>query len=161
MWMNIAKTFIKAENYLIVTFTSQLHSAIIANLHRLKAPDHIRFKLAVVAMLLLMSGVEPNPGPIVAVASLNANSIVRKGPLIRAVVETHLLDLLAVCETWVADDDPDAVKLDAVPAGFRVTHQPRSTATVNKRDGGLCVIHRDSLIVKQHPLQQRLRCRTF
>jgi hypothetical protein len=121
----------------------------------------VSYSSAVVAMLLLMSGVESNPGPIVAVASLNANSIVRKGPLIRDVVETHQLDLLAVCETWIADDDPDAVKLDAVPAGFRVTHQPRPTATINKRGGGLCVIHRDSLIVKQHPLQQRLRCRTF
>src|SRR5258706_5803962 len=84
---------------------------------------------SVVALMLLISGVESNPGPSVFVGSLNARSIVQKGPLIQDLIMSHRLDALAVCESWIVRDDSHAVKFDAVSPGFRVLHVSRSTAT--------------------------------
>jgi len=43
------------------------------------------------AMLLLMSGVEANPGPSFSFGFLNSRSIVNKGPLIIELIDTHQL----------------------------------------------------------------------
>ena len=110
------------------------------------------------SLLLILSGtVEANPGPsCVGFGFVNGHSIVNKGPLIIDLIESHMptLDLLAVCETWIVDDDPNAVKLDCLPTSFRVIHRPRPTATKTTRGGGLCVIYRDSLAVRIHPRQR-------
>jgi hypothetical protein len=116
---------------------------------------------SVVALLLLISGIEPNPGPQTFIGSLNARSIVQRGPLIQDLVMSHNLDALAVCESWIVGDDPDAVKFDVVPSGFRVHHVPRLTATRRSRGGGLCFIHRDTINVKPHPLQLIVRYISF
>jgi Reverse transcriptase (RNA-dependent DNA polymerase)/Endonuclease-reverse transcriptase len=116
---------------------------------------------SVVAMLLLISGIESNPGPQTFIGSLNARSIVQRGPLIQDLITSHNLDALAVCESWIVADDPDAVKYDAVPSGFRIHHVPRSTATRRSRGGGLCFIHRDTLYVKPHPIQRTVRYTSF
>ena len=47
-----------------------------------------------------MSGIEPNKG---------ACSLLL------------IIDLINVSETWIINDDPDAVKLDSASAGYRVT----------------------------------------
>ena len=73
---------------------------------------------SLVALLLLLSGIESNPGPEVRMGSLNARSVVRKGPLIQELITSHRLDALAICETWICKDDPDAINLDSVPYGF-------------------------------------------
>ena len=114
-----------------------------------------------VALLLLMSGVEPNPGPQFHMGMLNAHSVVRKGPLIQEMITSHRLDALAICETWISADDPDAIKLDSAPVGFSVTHVPRPSVTHRNRGGGLCFIYRDELTVKQHPLQRSMKLQTF
>ena len=53
---------------------------------------------------------------------LNAQSIVRKGALVLDIIDSHRLDELAICETYIVDEDPDTIKLDAVPVGFKVLH---------------------------------------
>jgi hypothetical protein len=73
---------------------------------------------SVVALLLLISGIESNPGPQMFIGSLNARSVVQRNPLIEDFIISHNLVYLAVCESWIVGDDPDALKFDAVPSGF-------------------------------------------
>ena len=104
-----------------------------------------------VALLLLLGGVETNPGPSAAdaqtgvtVGLLNARSAVHKAALIHDVVADRSLDVLALTETWITSDAPDAVRLDTAPPGFQVLHQPRGSST-DKRGGGVAIIHRDAI----------------
>ena len=50
---------------------------------------------------------------------INAHSIVRKGSLIFDIIDSHQLDALAICESFVVNDDPEVIKMDAVPTGFK------------------------------------------
>ena len=103
---------------------------------------------SLVALLLLLAGVEPNPGPSIKCGLINNRSIVRKGPLIQDLIETNDLDLLAVTETLIVNDDPNAIKLDSVPIGYQVVRVPRPHATRHSRVGGLCIIYSDLMQVK-------------
>ena len=110
---------------------------------------------ALTAVLLVIAGIETNPGPAaVKMGLLNARSMVNKGSLVQDIIVSHNLDVLDVTETWITRDDPEAVKLDAVPADYVIIHLPRPTATVRSRGGGVCIIHRNTIAVKRHPLQQ-------
>ena len=113
---------------------------------------------SLVALLLIISGnIESNPGPEIRFGSLNAHSVVLRGPLIQDLIGTHRPQALAVCESWIVNDDTDTTKLDCVPDGFRVVHLPRLTATHNSRGGGLCFVHHSSLTAKPHPLHHSLQ----
>ena len=126
---------------------------------------HYSPKAIYISLLLLLGGIESNPGPsagsAIAMGCLNAHSIVRKGSLILDIIESHQIDALAICESFVVDEDPEAIKMAAAPTGFKVLHVPRPSATVRNRGGGLCFIHRESIVVKSHPLQQSLRYTSF
>jgi len=107
-----------------------------------------------VAMILLLGGIETNPGPAastarsgVAFGLLNARSVVHKAALIHDVIADHQLDVLTLTETWITSDAPDAIKLDVAPPGFQVTHQPRGSST-DKRGGGIAIIHRDNIVAR-------------
>ena len=101
----------------------------------------------IVALLLLLGGVECNPGPSASPSSsvglLNARSACNKAPLIHDVIIDNRLDILILTETWIPSDAPDAVKLDVAPPGYAVVHRHRAAST-ERRGGGLAVIHRDS-----------------
>ena len=56
----------------------------------------------------------------------------------------HRLDVVAVTETWMLSDDPDAVKQDIAPAGYHVLHACRGSSANSHRGGGVAIIHRDS-----------------
>jgi len=80
-----------------------------------------------VTLLLLHAGVEVNPGPSavtplngVDLGLLNACAAVHKVALIHDIVADRSLDVLAMTETWITLDEPDAVKLDIAPRGFQV-----------------------------------------
>src|SRR5208282_4233948 len=88
-------------------------------------------------------------------------SIVQKGSLMIDLISTHQIDVLAVCETFIVNNDQPAIKLDCLPPGYRVVHLPRPTATRYARGGGLCVIHRDTLSVKNHPLHRAGQYESF
>ena len=115
------------------------------------------------AVLLVIAGIETNRGPAAAVKMglLNARSMVNKGSLVQDIIVSQNLDVLAVTETWITRDDPDAVKLDAAPADYIISHLPRPTATLRSRGGGVCIIHRNTIAVKRHPLQQSLHYQSF
>ena len=77
---------------------------------------------AMIALLLLIDNVEPNPGPqsqaVINFGLISVRSAVNKAVLIHDVMSDYHLDLAAVTETWTFSDEPDAV----APAGFRVLH---------------------------------------
>ena len=106
-----------------------------------------------VALLLLAGGIESNPGPASSGTSgiefglLNARSAVHKAALIHDVIADCKLDVLALTETWVTSDAPDAIKLDVALPGYQVIHQPRGSSS-DKRGGGVAIVHRDSITVR-------------
>ena len=74
-----------------------------------------------IALLLLLSGVESNPGPIHA-GFWNVRSAVNKAALLHDNIEVNKLDSLSLCETWIVEEDSDAIKLDVAPPGYSVLH---------------------------------------
>jgi hypothetical protein len=111
-------------------------------------PHHSRSS-ALIALLLLISNVEPNPGPqrqsAINFGLMNVRSAVHKAALIHDVIRDHHLDLIAVTETWMFSDEPDAVARDIAPDGFRVLHACRGKSTDTHRGGGIAIIHRESI----------------
>jgi len=65
---------------------------------------------------------------------------------IHDVIADLRLDVLALTETWITSDAPDAVKLDVhvAPPGYSVVHRARGTST-DKGGGGIALIHRGSI----------------
>jgi exonuclease III len=97
-----------------------------------------------VAFLLL--SIESNPGPPLSVnfGVFNAGGAASKGETIQDLICDHRLDVLAVSETWIRDDAPDAIKLDMVPPNFAVlhAHHPCAVGAERARHGGrLAFIH--------------------
>jgi hypothetical protein len=64
---------------------------------------------SLVALLLIMAGVHQNPGPAITMGVFNADSTVHKGPLLHDLIDTHRLDALAICESLIVHDDPEAI----------------------------------------------------
>ena len=109
-----------------------------------------------VTILLLVAGIEPNPGPPSARSTrslrfgcLNTRSAVNKAALIHDTISDFSLDMFALTEMWVVENDPNAVKLDLAPEGFSVAHVHRDSAIPRNRGGGLALIHRDSIRVRR------------
>ena len=108
-----------------------------------------------VSLLLLLGGVETNPGPVTATVRtasrsdalslglLNVRSARHKAAVIHDVIDDHRLDVLAMTETWIPSDAPDAVKLDVAPPGYNVVHRHRGSSA-DKRGGGVALIHRET-----------------
>jgi len=95
--------------------------------------------------------------------------MVNKGSLVQDII------VLAITETWITPDDPDAVKLDTAPADYIIIQLPHPTATVRSRGGVVFIIHQNTykkiyiqiyiapktvrtnlIAVRRHPLQQSL-----
>ena len=110
-------------------------------------------KACLITILLLISGVESNPGPSnqhVNMGLINAWSIVNKTALIHDAISDHDLDLLAITETFVYEDSPDMFKRDAAPEGYSILHEHRRQmpGAGSPRGGGIAIIHRDSIEMK-------------
>ena len=105
------------------------------------------------ALLLLLGGVQLNPGPTISARStprdalslgvLNVRSARRKAALIHDVIDDHRLDALALRKTWIPSDAPDAVKLDVCPPGYQVLHRHRGTS--DQRGRGVALVYRDTI----------------
>ena len=66
-------------------------------------------KRVFVALLLFMSGIEPNPEPAVLKSNLgliNARFIANKTALLYDLIKDFKIDILAVTETWVYENSP-------------------------------------------------------
>ena len=92
-----------------------------------------------VSILLLIAGVESNPGPsarkmqrpILRFGLFNVRSSVKKAASIHTLLAHDDLDVLALTETWSRVDDAEAVKLDIAPSGYAVHHVPRTLISVH------------------------------
>ena len=122
-----------------------------------------------VSILLLVAGLEPNPGPPTAAAGIdrrirfglfNARSAVRKAAFVRDVIADHALDVIAVTESWMRSDDPGAITLDIVPPDYCVIHAFRDSALDGgsdgqpsvddgSRGGGIALVYRPSIKATQ------------
>ena len=108
-----------------------------------------RFNLCIL-LLLIIGGVEVNPGPSSSVnltfGMLNTRSVVNKAPLLHSLIADHDLSLLALTETWIETDDPTVFKNDPAPPGYQITHVPRENPD-QARGSGLAIDYRDSINV--------------
>ena len=76
----------------------------------------------------------------IAFLRLNASSATSKCALIAHLIRDNKLDVLAVCESWVPDDAPDAIKHDLAPPNYSVLHVHRPMINDRRRRGGLAFI---------------------
>jgi len=130
-----------------------------------------------IALLLLTAGVETNPGPGVSsntrsavnqqrstirLGSLNAGGATTKAAIIDDLIRDNRLDILAVCESWILDDAPNAIKHDIAPDNYSVLHVHRQRSSKKgqpKRGGGLALIYSNQLSAK--PIKSSLDPKTF
>ena len=123
------------------------------------SPKSTRCLRTVLLALLLISGIEANPGPPansnnnnnnicngLSIGLLNCRSAVSKTALLHNAVDELKLDVLAVTETWIKDDHPDTIKLDLCPPGYSVTHTHRSTV---KTGGGVALLVRSHIKLRR------------
>jgi len=119
------------------------------------------------SILLLTAGdVESNPGPqqrstSIRFGYINICSAVKKAALIHDLIAGHSLDLLALSETRFNHTTPNAICNDIAPDGFCVTHTYRLPTALHPAGGGLAIIHRKELIIKQHPLSGTISPTSF
>lgn len=106
---------------------------------------HRCFRSVFVAALLILGGVELNPGPPAASMSdvmrlgvLNVRSAVNKAAQVHDIIDSHNLDLLVLTETWFNGRLPPAVTDDVAPAGYAVVHSFRQ----NGDGGGVSIVYR-------------------
>ena len=109
-------------------------------------------KTVCVALLLIASDIELNPGPPANTFNLqfgllNINSVRCKAPLVHDIISDHNLDILVLTETRLQADTPNAIKLDPAPPGYSIRHVHRVPTASHPLGGGLAVIYRDSLVV--------------
>jgi hypothetical protein len=71
---------------------------------------------------------------------------VHKAALIHDVIRDVEFDFVALTETWITSDAPDAIKLDVAPSGYHVHHQARGSSS-EKRGGGVAIVHRETMKV--------------
>jgi len=90
-----------------------------------------------------MTSARSTPRDALSLGVLNVRSARRKAALIHDVIDDHRLDELALTETWIPSDAPDAVKLDVCPPGYQVLHHHRGTS--DQRGGGVALVYRNTI----------------
>jgi hypothetical protein len=64
-------------------------------------------------------------------------------------IHDNNLDILAVCESWIVDDAPDAIKNNIAPCNYSVLHTYRSrVAGRSRKGGGLALIYNKDIIAR-------------
>ena len=116
-------------------------------------------------LLLLLGGIEPNPGPTpgssghhvpssthpLRGALLNIRSAVNKASLLHDCIYTSQLDFICLTETWLRSSDPPAIQQDIAPQGFSALHYFRD-GRKKSRGGGISMVFKDGLRVKKSKL---------
>ena len=79
---------------------------------------------------------------------VNAHSARNKPELLHNLLLSSDLDILAVTETWLTDDEHGEADLAvACPNGYSASHVPR----LGRKGGGVAVIFKDSMSILAHP----------
>ena len=82
-------------------------------------------------------------------ALVNSRTIMNKTLMLKDYIIEHDLDILAITETWLHDDDFDVFFChDICPAGFRFYHDPRTTS----EGGGVALLVRNQFKVCKQQL---------
>jgi len=116
----------------------------------------LSFSAILVAVLLLLGGIEPNPGPAgLRFGLVNSRSAVTKAALIRDIISHHRLDVLVVTENWMHADLPPAVVDDIAPPDYAVIHRYRPSG----QGVGVAIVHHRGL--KLSTLTITSECRVF
>ena len=102
-----------------------------------------------VTLLLLLSGRVPHPGPVqnnglISLHYLNINSVVRKGPLLRDLMEEKECDIFVISETKLLTEDTDFTRYGSLPDNYSGIFKDREDET---RGGGIAVLFRDTIQV--------------
>jgi exonuclease III len=109
-------------------------------------------------LLLLLVGVESNPGPTAATLKLgvfNVQSAVHKTSWLHDVIAEHRIDLLVVTETSKLASQPAAVIQDIRPKGFQILYRFRGD---DFNDGGVALVYADFLQVSEVPVTLTISC---
>ena len=59
----------------------------------------------------------------------NAGGASSKAACIADLINDHKLEAVAICETWIKETAPDAIKSGLAPSGFTVSHVHRPNNT--------------------------------
>jgi len=96
--------------------------------------DHAtkRKQSSFIALILIISNIELSPGPSSSLPTQFSFGLMNfrsasKATLIHDVIFDHSLDIVALTETSITSDAPNAVSLDVVPVGYRVIHAHRGS----------------------------------
>jgi len=118
----------------------------ISNTSRIYRPTaHRSVRSVFVSLILLLGGVEANPGPY-TMGLLNVHCAEHKAALIHDVIQERRLDLLVLTETWLLADMPPAVTDDMALAGYSAIHRLGHPGV---RCGGVSLVFRDGLLVSR------------
>lgn len=99
-------------------------------------------------------------------ATYNIHSAVRKSPQVHSTISEHMIDILALPETWFLDSDSVNRQKSIAPHGYKSRHVNRKmlpgTQQPNvNRGGGLAVVYQEELDLLVHPLQKLMAPSTF
>ena len=135
-----------------------MESNLLMDLNNKKPFQHRKCKSINASFLsVLLIGVESNPGPQLTFAMLNARSLRHKGAIIQDLITDQCLDLLVVSETWIYDDDPDAIKSCCLPPEYSILHECRTIGP----GGGQAVIYKDTLKLKKISIKNLTKPSSF
>lgn len=104
------------------------HSAVLSNLQTIKP---VRFFVKQDVPLSLFT--------------LNCRSVKNKALSVGDLITSQDIDVLVLTETWLGTSVDDQVIYEVLPPGYSIHHVPR----LDKRGGGVAVIFKDGLDVKQ------------
>jgi exonuclease III len=98
---------------------------------------------------------------------------VNRAALVHTIIADNSIDLLALQESWIDADDPNAIQSDIAPTGYGIIHVHRLSSkdshrrsrgvVVNRlnRGGGRAIVYRQELNAKAHRLQPVTKPSTF
>ena len=82
----------------------------------------------------------------IQLAVCNARSVKNKTTAIVDYVIENDLDVVAITETWLGDDEVDKVPIgNLCPKGYKLVHEPRPCG----RGGGVGILHKDTLSISK------------
>ena len=99
--------------------------------------------------MLLAGDIALNPGPQtnIKLAFTNIRSIKNKSTSVSHFLSGHNIDIFAITETWLRNDDTSSLLSEITPAGYQLYHRPRE----DRRGGGVGFLVNCNISCKELP----------